>query len=164
MALSPGALGGKLLAMLAGAAIITWLVRRVAGQPWIAARMMHIDGLSVISLFFFAVALMDGVLSSVLSEPVKMLGLTALSFGLSLGLTVLTALVFARLGMAQALALGIAAGNRNTGLMLAAAGAAVPELTWLYFATVQFPIYLLPAMLRPLVRKLAPPAAQEASS
>jgi BASS family bile acid:Na+ symporter len=158
MALSPIALGAKLLAMLAGAAIIAWLVRRIAGQPWIDARMAHIDGLSVIALFFFAVALMDGVLYAALSEPVRIIGLTALSFALSLGLAALTTLVFARFGMAQALALGLAAGNRNMGLMLAAAGTAVPELAWLYVATAQFPIYLLPAMLKPLARKLAPTA------
>ena len=156
MALSPVALGAKLLAMLAGAAIIAWLMRRVAGQPWIDARMAHIDGLSVIALFFFAVALMDGVLAAILSEPLKVLGLIALSFGLSLGLVALTTLAFARLGMGQALALGLAAGNRNMGLMLAAAGSAVPELTWLYFAIAQFPIYLLPAILKPLAAKLGP--------
>ena len=113
--------------------------------------------MSVIALFFFAVALMDGVLASILNEPLKVLGLTLLSFALSLGLAALTALVFARLGMAQALALGLAAGNRNMGLMLAAAGTAVPELTWLYFAIAQFPIYLMPAMLKPLARRVAPP-------
>jgi hypothetical protein len=157
IALSPVALGAKLLAMLAGAAIVAALTRRIAGQAWIDARMAHIDGLSVIALFFFAVALMDGVLLSILHEPAKVLGLTALSFGLSLGLAALTALVFARLGGSQALALGLAAGNRNMGLMLAAAGAAVPELTWLYFAIAQFPIYLMPAMLKPLARRVAPP-------
>jgi len=158
MALSPVALGAKLLAMLAGAAVIAWLVRRIAGQPWIDARMAHIDGLSVIALFFFAVALMDGVLASILSEPLKVLGLIALAFGLSFGLAALTAVTFARLGMAQAFALGLAAGNRNMGLMLAAAGTAVPELTWLYFAIAQFPIYLMPAMLKPLARRLTPAA------
>ena len=59
--------------------------------------------------------------------------------------------------MRDALALGLAAGNRNMGLMLAAAGAAVPELTWLYFAIAQLPIYLMPAMLKPLARRVAPP-------
>ena len=126
------------------------------GQPWIEAQKGGIDGLSVIALFFFAVALMDGVLDSILKEPLKVLGLTALSFGLSLGLAALTALLFARLGMAQALALSLAAGNRNMGLMLAAAGTTVPELTWLYFAIAQFPIYLMPAMLKPLARRVAP--------
>jgi BASS family bile acid:Na+ symporter len=154
MALSPLALGAKLLAMLAGATIVAALTRRIAGQDWIDARMAHIDGLSVIALFVFAVALMDGVLVSILREPMKVLGLTALSFGLSFGLAVLTALVFWRLGGSQALALGLAAANRNMGLMLAAAGAAVPELTWLYFAIAQFPIYLMPAMLKPLASRV----------
>ena len=159
MALSPVVLGAKLLAMLAGAAVVAWPARRIAGQPWIDRQMERIDGLSVIALFFFAVALMDGVLDSILNEPLKVLGLTLLSFALSFGLAGLTALVFARLGMAQALALGLAAGNRNMGLMLAAAGTAVPELTWLYFAIAQFPIYLMPAMLKPLARRVAPPSS-----
>jgi len=158
MAISPVTLGAKLLAMLAGAALVATLVRRVGGKEWVARQSERIDGLSVIALFFFAVALMDGVLVSIINEPLKVLGLTALSFSLSLGLTALTAFVFARLGSGQALALGLAAGNRNMGLMLAAAGAAVPDLTWLYFAVAQFPIYLMPAMLKPLARRLAPPA------
>lgn len=157
MELSPILLGAKLLAMLAGSAIVAMLVRRWRGQAWIDAQKERIDGLSVIALFFFAVALMDGVLASILNEPLKVLGLTLLSFALSLGLAALTALVFVRLGLAQALALGLAAGNRNMGLMLAAAGAAVPDLTWLYFAIAQFPIYLMPAMLKPLARRVAPP-------
>jgi BASS family bile acid:Na+ symporter len=156
MAISPVALGGKLLALLAGAAVVAALVRRFGGREWVARQSERIDGLSVISLFFFAVALMDGVLVAILSEPLKMFGLTVLSFALSLGLAALTAFVFARLGAGQALALGLAAGNRNMGLMLAAAGTAVPDLTWLYFAVAQFPIYLMPAMLKPLARRVAP--------
>jgi BASS family bile acid:Na+ symporter len=163
MAISPVALGGKLLALLAGAAIVAALVRRFGGREWVVRQSERIDGLSVISLFFFAVALMDGVLVAILSEPLKMLGLTVLSFALSLGLAALTAFVFARLGAGQALALGLAAGNRNMGLMLAAAGTAVPDLTWLYFAVAQFPIYLMPAMLKPLARRVAPIRAQSSS-
>jgi BASS family bile acid:Na+ symporter len=44
--------------------------------------------------------------------------------------------------------------QRNMGLMLAATGGALPDLTWLYFALSQFPIYLSPQMLKPLVRRL----------
>jgi hypothetical protein len=159
MAISPVALGAKLLALLVGAAMVAILVRRFAGKAWIARQGEGIDGLSVIALFFFAVGLMDGVLASIFSDPLKVLGLTLLSFALSFGLMALTTIVFARLGMGQALALGLAAGNRNMGLMLAAAGAAVPELTWLYFAVAQLPIYLMPAMLKPLARRVAPPRA-----
>ena len=163
LSISPYALGGKLLGMLAGAAIVAAIIRRIGGKEWVGRQSERIDGLSVIALFFFAVALMDGVLVAILTEPLKVLGLTALSFGLSLGLAALTALVFARLGAGQALALGLAAGNRNMGLMLAAAGTAVPDLTWLYFAVAQFPIYLMPAMLKPLARRLAAPASTPAS-
>ncbi len=52
-------------------------------------------------------------------------------------------------------AIGLIAGNRNIGLMLAATGFAVPDLAWLYFALAQFPIYLLPHLLKPLARRLA---------
>ena len=47
------------------------------------------------------------------------------------------------------------AGNRNIGLMLTATGFAVPDMAWLYFALAQFPIYLLPHLLKPLAKRLA---------
>lgn len=108
----------------------------------------------MIALFVFAVALMDGVAASIISNPVMVLSLIALAFALSLALTALTALVLARAGLSSAMALGLAAGSRNMGLMLAAAGSSVPDLTWLYFALAQFPIYLLPQMLKPLARRI----------
>ena len=83
------------------------------GREWVARQSERIDGLSVIALFFFAVALMDGVLVSTFSEPLKVLGLTLLSFALSLGLAALTALVFARLGMAKRLRSAL---RRETGI------------------------------------------------
>ena len=50
----------------------------------------------------------------------------------------------------QALVLAFCSGGRNMGLLLAAAGGFVPDMTWLYFAVAQFPIYLLPHFLKPL--------------
>ena len=44
--------------------------------------------------------------------------------------------------------------QRNMGLMVAATGGALPGLTWLYFALSQFPIYLSPQLLKPVVQKL----------
>jgi hypothetical protein len=40
------------------------------------------------------------------------------------------------------------------GLMVAATGGALPGLTWLYFALSQFPIYLSPQLLKPIVGRL----------
>jgi hypothetical protein len=42
--------------------------------------------------------------------------------------------------------------QRNMGLMLAATDGVLPGATWLYFALSQFPIYLSPLMLGPIVR------------
>ena len=33
-------------------------------------------------------------------------------------------------------------------------GFAVPDVAWLYFALAQFPIYLMPHLLKPLARRL----------
>jgi len=71
----------------------------------------------------------------------------------SLGLGAVTALLFGRAGRAAALALAVSAGSRNLGLMIAAAGGAVPDLTWLYVAMAQFPIYLLPYLLTPVLTR-----------
>jgi BASS family bile acid:Na+ symporter len=38
--------------------------------------------------------------------------------------------------------------------MIAATGGRVPELTWLYIAMAQFPVYLLPHLLKPVLARL----------
>lgn len=66
----------------------------------------------------------------------------------------LTAFLFMSAGRERAPAIGFMASRRNLGLMIAATGGALPELTWLYFALSQFPIYLAPQLLQPLVRRM----------
>ena len=96
----------------------------------------------------------DGVAANIISRPLTVLALLALAFILALGLIALTYAVMIRVGRSAALALAFAVGSRNVGLMLAAAGAAVPDLMWLYFALAQFPVYLLPQLLKPLARRI----------
>ena len=77
-----------------------------------------------------------------------MLGLTALAFLLALVYGAMTYAVFAaRRPRRRRWRSAICAGGRNMGLLLAAAGGFVPDMTWLYFAVAQFPIYLLPQIL-----------------
>ena len=109
----------------------------------------------MVVLFLFAVALMGDVAANTIARPLFVLGLLALSTAVTFGLSGLTALIFARAGLHTALPLAHAAGSRNTGLMLAAAAGAVPELVWLYVALIQIPIYALPLIMRPLLRRLA---------
>ena len=152
---SPFGFGLRLFLIITGCALAAAIIRRVAGPTFIAAQRERIDGLSVIAMFMFAVAAMDGVADHFRANPLLVLELTALAFALALGLIAVTALVFLRAGRARAFAIGLIAGNRNIGLMLAASGFAVPDVAWLYFALAQFPIYLLPHLLKPLVRRLS---------
>lgn len=153
---SPVALGLRLVLMLAGAACVGIAVRAVAGRAWVENQAGRIDGLNVIVLFLFAVALMGDIAANTIARPLFVLGLLALSTAVTFGLCGLTALLFARTGWHTALPLAHAAGSRNTGLMLAAAAGTVPELVWLYVALIQIPIYALPLIVSPLVRRLGP--------
>jgi predicted Na+-dependent transporter len=152
--LSPLGLGLRLSLILAGSAMSAALIRRIAGAAWIERQRESIDGLSVVTLFVFAVAVMDGVGFGLLTRPWVMIGLTSLAFALALGLTALTTIVFARVGWGRSLALGLACGHRNLGLILAATGGTIPDLSWVYFGLAQFPIYLVPHLLQPLAQRL----------
>lgn len=152
---SPLALGLRLVLMLAGAACVGIAVRSIAGRPWVERQAERIDGLNVIVLFLFAVALMGDVAANTIARPLFVLGLLALSTAVTFGLSGLTALIFARAGLRTALPIAHAAGSRNTGLMLAAAAGSVPELVWLYVALIQIPIYAVPLVMKPLLRRLS---------
>jgi BASS family bile acid:Na+ symporter len=152
--IAPLAFGLRLFLIIAGCAAAASIVRRIAGNSFIEAQRERIDGMSVIAMSSFAIAAMDGVVDHFLKSPLLVVALTALAFALSLGMLAVTALVFLRAGKARAFAIGLIAANRNVGLMLAATGFAVPDLAWLFFALAQFPIYLLPHLLKPLARRL----------
>jgi len=153
LALSPVALGTKLLGLLAGSALVGLGLRRLAGVPAILRHRAPLDGVNVLVLFVFVAAVMHGVAARVIAAPLATLGLAGLAFGVFFGLLFLTTLVFRGAGRERALALGFLSAQRNLGLMLAATGGAVPALTWLYIALAQFPIYLSPHLLRPLARR-----------
>jgi BASS family bile acid:Na+ symporter len=151
---SPLALGLRLILMLAGAACVAVAIRALFGKPWVERQTARIDGLNVIVLFAFAVALMGDVLTNTIVKPMLVLGLLALTTAITFGLSALSALLFLRAGIHTALPIAHAAGSRNTGLMLAAAAGLVPELVWLYVALIQIPIYVLPLIAKPLLSRL----------
>ncbi len=156
------ALGLKLFAMLAGSALVGFAIRRIAGNAAIQRQNERINGFNVLVLFVFVAALMESVGPRFLAEPVFAAAVTALAFVMFFLVLGLTTLLFASAGRERALALGFMASQRNTGLMVAAVSGALPELTWLYFGLSQFPIYLSPQLLGPLVRRMAPaPASRE---
>jgi BASS family bile acid:Na+ symporter len=151
--ISPLELGVNLFFFFAASGAIAFLIRRLAGQRWIEAQKDSIDGLNVIFVFIFAIAAMDGVPRIVMADPLFALGLLGFIVLLALALIGLSALVFIRAGIDRGLVIGMLAGFRNLGVVMAALGAALPETAWFYFALAQFPIYLLPALLNPLAKR-----------
>lgn len=105
-------------------------------------------------LFVFVAAIMENVGLRFITTPRVALELTLLGFAVFFALLLTTALIFMPTGRKQALALAFLTSQRNLGLMLAATGGALPELTWLYFAIAQFPLYTAPFLLQPLVRTI----------
>ncbi len=152
---SPIELGVKLFYFFAGAGAVAYAIRRVAGQAWIERQKEPIDGLNVIAVFVFAIAAMESVPRHVLADPLFALELFVLIVVLTLALIGLSVLVFLRAGLDRGLVIGLLAAFRNIGVVMAALGATLPDLAWFYFAMVQFPIFLLPAVLHPLARRLA---------
>ena len=158
LTLSPLALGLRLFAILAGSALVGMTVRRMAGAAAIERHADEINGVNILVLFVFVAAVMESVAARFIATPMITGGLAALAFLVYFAVLGLTSLLFARAGRARAFVLGLMASQRNMGLMLAATGGALPDLTWLYFALSQFPIYLSPQLLRPLARRLVVPS------
>jgi hypothetical protein len=154
LTLSPLALGVKLFAILAGSALVALVLRRIAGAAAIERHKEEIDGLNILVIFVFVAAVMENIAARFLAAPLEVIALAALAFAVSIAVLGLTTLFFARAGRERALVLGLMASQRNMGLMLAATGGALPDLVWLYFGLCQFPIYLSPQLLKPLVRRL----------
>lgn len=157
LALDGTALAIRLALVLAGTGVVGFGLRWWLGPPRIARLRDTLDGLNVILLLILALGLMDGVTGRFMADPWLVLGMAGLTFLISACAILSTLVLFRWAGRGQNLMLGFAAGHRNMSLMIAATGAFLPETTWLYIAVAQFPIYLLPLLLRPLARRLAPP-------
>src|SRR6202790_1406127 len=155
LTLSPLGLGLKLVAILAGSLFVATAIRWTVGASAIQRHARAIDGLNILILFVFVAAVMGSVVGNLLADAVRMIELTMLAFAVFFALLGVTTVIFRRIGHERALALGLMVSQRNMGLMLAATDGVLPGTTWLYFALSQFPIYLAPQLLKPIVRRLS---------
>ncbi len=166
--LDPASLALRLAILLGLAGGLAIAIRRLAGPAKLKAAKIEIDGLIIFLFFIFAIAAMDGVLALTIANPWRTLLYTAVAFavtGIGFGVT-LVALRW--MGADQAFAVGIGIGLRNTGLLVAPLGAAMPPDGYLFFSILQFPIYLAPLIVAPLAAmtlgksatRVAPPPPQ----
>ena len=155
-----GVLIQRLVVLIGGAIGAAGVLRIVMGEARIAARAAELNGLGVVMYFLFAIAAMDGVLAAALSDPARVARFLAVAFVISAAGFGAAMLLLRPLVPADRLVLGYGTGQRNMGLLIAALGAATPDTTFLFFALAQFPIYLMPQIVKPLVHRLRPAAAQ----
>ncbi|MGI9373542.1 MAG: hypothetical protein ACR2OJ_13705 [Hyphomicrobiales bacterium] len=146
----------RLTMLIGGAAAVAFVVRKIIGKQRLNEYGSAMDGLNVIALIVFAIAIMDGIGARLLENPVLAASLIAFAFGAGAILHVITSALFWRYGKRRALTIGLSTHARNIAMAVGAMGAAVPPDTWLFFAMIQFPIYILPAILHPVYNRILP--------
>ena len=113
-----------------------------------------IDGLSVITLTLLALALMDGVTELAIMEPTFVILAFICGFILNPVLQFLGAALFVKSGFRKSLTVGLLAGYRNTGLLIAVLADSVDPMVLTFLAIVQIPTFLMPMISTPVLRKV----------
>lgn len=149
----------RLATLIAGAALAGWIGRRLMGAERRTRMLGAMDGLNVVVMVIFAIGLMDGIAAELLRDPLHLMALMALAFGLSLAANALALGLFWRFGRRHAATFGFSNGTRNVAIAIGALGGQVPHETWLFFVATQFPIYVLPFLLKPIYGRLVPEIA-----
>lgn len=149
---------GRLAFLVGTAFLAAFLLRKATTSDWRARNAQLLDGLSVLNLVLFAVAIMAGVTDKLLADPAYV-GLTTLmafavnlalqAFGYGIGRLVL------RFRPPAAATLGLLTGNCNMGLVMVALADRAEFDMVVFFAMGQLPMYMLPGLLYPLYRRLA---------
>lgn len=134
--------------------VLASILKKILGTPRIESSSLILDGVSVIFITIFTIGVMNGVTGLFFQKPYFVL-LTLLVSTLSvLFLYILSTFVFWRLGPNKAMAIGLCCGNFNLGLMyLVLIDEASLDLL-IFFGIGQIPMYSLPTLLLPLVKRL----------
>ncbi len=152
-----GVLAFRLALLVGGPMVASLVVRRLLGAGRLADWAVPFDGLMVLLLLVFAIAVMDGVTARLLADPGHVMTIVGVAFAANLILQAVGTVPYWGLGREVALSVGYSCGNRNMAMLLAVLPASSDPDVLLYFALGQFPIYILPGALAPLYRRLLKP-------
>jgi BASS family bile acid:Na+ symporter len=119
------------------------------------ANARSIDGVLVLVIALFGVAVMDGVTALLIEHPSFVLTLAAVSFVANFGLQVLGAAAFAWARSRAAFTAGLLSGNRNLAVLIAVLPAGTDPTILFYFVIAQVPMYFAPAIVLPIYRCFA---------
>ncbi len=152
--ISPWSLMLRLAGMVGGSLVTAYVLRRGIGRARLKMRKKEIDGLMLLFMVVFAVAVMDGVAARIGAEPAT----AALFFGASIAgygfLHLAGTVACGFMGRREALTAGLSTANRNVALLLAILPAAGNADLFLFFALGQFPNFMLPMLMRGFYGKL----------
>lgn len=158
MGADPLAMMGRMVTLVMSAAVAAAVVRKLAGGARVESAAYVFDGVSVILLIGFAVGIMDGVTARLIGDPGYIAFVAALSFAVYVGMMIVSYVVFVvavpGAGRRAALSAGFISGTRNLAIILAVLPASVDPDLPLFFAVGQFPIYIMPIILKPVFRRL----------
>lgn len=143
---STGAFLLRSLVVVVGTALAAWAIRAALGPARMDAHKTSFEGIGVLLMIVFAVAVMDGITALAFADPWRLASFVVAAFALNLFLQLATVALFGRLGTATAATLAIVVGFRNNGLLLAILPPPVPPEIVLFVAAAQFPIYIVPSL------------------
>ena len=152
--LSATELGLRLAGLIGAAVVSAWALATWLGPARRKAATGIFDGINVLIMVVFAIALMAGIPERVIAQPLYALSMILLATGLHVGLNLLTVALFYVSGRERAMTFGYAHAGRNIAVVMGVLGSAAPPDAWLFFAMLQFPIYCLPMLLKPLYARL----------
>lgn len=145
---------GRLGLLVGGAFVAAAFIRRIVPAARLAAAHELLDGLAVLNLVIFAIAIMDGVTAFALARPGYAAVATLAAFAFNLLLQAAAFFVFRGLGRRAALTAGLLSGNCNMGLVLVALQGRADFDVTVFFALAQIPMYVLPALLESTYRRV----------
>lgn len=145
----------RLLLIVGGACVSAMLLRRYAGR-FVSENPHAMTGIAVLGLILVAIGAMRGMRAYFFAHPHEVVNCLALAFAVNAGFQLLGTVLFAPAGRVRALTVGLVSGNRNVTLAWAAASASLlgQQQVELYLAASVLPIFMLPALTRPVVARL----------
>lgn len=158
MGADPFAMMGRMSALVLSSAAAAVVVRRLMGGRRVERSATFFESVAVVLLIGFAIGIMDGVTDRLVGDPAYIVFVAAISFVVYAGMMVVSYVVFILAvpgaGKRASISAGFISGTRNLAIILAVLPASVDPDVPLFFAVGQFPIYIMPIVLKPVFRRL----------
>lgn len=152
LGLDPSSMSFRLLGMVTACCIAGQGLRWLIGGARVDANADAADGTLVILMLLFAVTIMGGLHDALDHDPGRIPLYLGTAVVASAATQIISAGVFWRVDRPVGGAIALASGGRNSALLLPVASGVFADDLWLYLAVIQFPIYFLPMISKPLYR------------